>query len=367
MSSKLPYRPSGEASGARTPPHKKEDDDKPRRWDEPPEKEPPWPPENEATLLLVHKRQLMCVAKEAMRIKFSSSDEHIAVMMPYGLGHWNTIYEWNTNNYKRIIHLDIKVSGDFALAPTPDRAVVAPYQKWIQIERNTNAWGLRPVITIFDLERRKNRLIREYLDIQGPITYSPDGTLIAAVDSKDTSRITICDAQSLQLVMTIPHHTDEVTHLAFSPDGISLASLSKDGWARLTSVHLGRTLRRYDTGGGRTPKMLQFSLDGELVACIWGREVNLWYPETGIVNAYDLNTVRRTEGWPLCISPDCKYLACRTEDGFDVSDLLTGTFRGDLCGDTAAVTSAAFSSTGRNLVIGKMNGEIELYEVITVD
>ena len=136
----------------------------------------------------------------------------------------------------------------------------------------------------------------------------------------------------------------------------------------MTDVASGRTLQRIEVGAGRAaaPSLLRVSPDGALVATVWGRDVVLWHLDTGRVRAYSLTVVRpAAEGWPLCISPDCRYLACRTEDGFDVSDLDTGRFRGEFAWSGPTVTAAAFDSTGTRLAVGDFAGNLEMFEVVT--
>jgi WD40 repeat protein len=377
MNSALSFRGSNSGGGA-DPPSKKGDDDPAKGWDAPPPDEgTAWPADNDTTLLLVHKRQVrqkIGLGEEITRIAFSPSDSLIAATKKLDYSDWDSLSLYNnTKDSKALVeYRDVKASGGFAFAPLPDNAIATPYNKWLratpELSDRLEPSALRPAIAIHDLEKRKKRLKRDFTVIRGPIAYSPNGRLIAGIDRQDSSRINILGTNSnLRNLHTILHHTDEVTQLAFHPNGGSLVSISKDGWARMTCLDSGRTLRRYEATGQRNPKLLQISPDGELVVSIWDRTVNVWYPTTGVVNVYNLHTVRQMEGWPLCISPNCRYLACRTDGGFDVSDLLTGKFRGDVSGLTTDVTCASFSSDSRSLVIGKIDGEISLYDVITVD
>ena len=58
------------------------------------------------------------------------------------------------------------------------------------------------------------------------IALSPDGRRLAAGASD--GRITIWDVASHQEVATLEGHTEELTQLAFTPDGDHLVSASKD-------------------------------------------------------------------------------------------------------------------------------------------
>lgn len=163
-----------------------------------------------------------------------------------------------------------------------------------------------------------------------------------------------------------PIHLDEVTHLQFMPNGREVMSLSKDGTGRLTSLKNGASKGKFEVHGRPNPKILQVAPDGKLVASVWGYEVMLWSPSTGQSTTYSLTTVRRNEGWPLCISPDCRYLACRTESGFDIMELMTGRFLGETTEVQRAswITSAAFNNNGTMIAIGTYTGSVQLYKVM---
>jgi WD40 repeat protein len=66
------------------------------------------------------------------------------------------------------------------------------------------------------------------------VTYSPDGSLLA-VGHTDGS-IDLLDTQTLQVVKTLNGHRDEITSLAFSLDGLFLASASDDGTIRIWGI-----------------------------------------------------------------------------------------------------------------------------------
>lgn len=368
----------GRSGGGADTPGNKRKDDPPKGWDAPPpDEETPWQADNNTTLLLVHKRQVrprIGLGDGITRLAFSPSDGLIAATRSLDSTDWDglSLYNNTAGSKGAVDYRDVKATGGFAFAPLPDNALATTYKKWLRVNPDFTeglpSTALRPALAIHDLAKRKKRLKRDFTTIRGPIAYSPNGRLIAGIDHKDSSRINILATNSgLQTLHTILHHTEEVTQLAFHPNGGSLVSMSKDGWVRMTCLDSGRTLRRYEVSNQRNPKLLQISPDGELVASVWDRTVNLWYPTTGVINVYNLHTVRQMEGWPLSISPDCRYLACRTDGGFDVSDLLTGKFRGDVASLPMDVTCAAFSSDSRSLVVGKIDGEINLYEIITAD
>lgn len=120
-----------------------------------------------------------------------------------------------------------------------------------------------------------------------------------------------------------------------------------------------RTLSRLEIDS-LNPRMLAVS--PRCVASIWGTRVHIWHPAVNDLTSYDLNAARLVEGWPLCISADCRYLACRTEDGFDIMELGSGTVLcSEACG--AVVTAASFSPDSRLLLLGRMDGVLEFWDI----
>jgi hypothetical protein len=65
------------------------------------------------------------------------------------------------------------------------------------------------------------------------------------------------------------------------------------------------------------------------------------------------------------VSPDCRYLVCRTEDGIDVSDVWTGKFKGEFAWRGPPITAAAVNEEGTLLAVGDYRGGIQMFEIIT--
>lgn len=153
------------------------------------------------------------------------------------------------------------------------------------------------------------------------------------------------------------------------PNGQELVSLSKDGMGRLTSLKSGMTKAKFEVKGRANPKLLQISPDGQLVASVWGYEVMLWYPATGQSTTYNLSLIRKVESWPLCISADCRFLACRHQRGVDILELATGRFLGETREMERAsfITSGAFDSQGSMLAVGTWNGLIQIFRIVSAN
>ncbi|KAH6606869.1 hypothetical protein Trco_006022 [Trichoderma cornu-damae] len=205
------------------------------------------------------------------------------------------------------------------------------------------------------------KTILELKEVSAPIAWSPDGRAIAAAEPRH--RIGLWDARTGTRLGRVPGHIDTVTHVAFTPDS-NLVTLSRDGTLRVTSPGAGKTLYKLEVELCSNPRALAVSPDGSTIVSVWGAAVYVWMPRHGQLTSYRLSGTRPCEGWPLCISPDCRYIASWTEDGFDIMDVPSGTV---ICAKHGGplVTSADFSADGTTLVLGRINGDVEVWDVVT--
>ncbi|KAL7822096.1 YVTN repeat-like/Quino protein amine dehydrogenase [Trichoderma gracile] len=227
-------------------------------------------------------------------------------------------------------------------------------------------------LTVRDFSSAK--AILELKDVSAPIAWSPDGRTIAAAEQQPSRpqpashRIGTWDVRTGRRTGRVPGHIDAVTHMAFTPDdddGAALVTLSRDGTVRVTDPRSSKTLYKLeiDNSSLRIPRALGVSRDGATVVSVWGTTVHVWMPRHGQLTSYALGATRRCEGWPLCVSPDCRYIACWTEDGFDVMDAASGSVVCERLGGPL-VTAAGFSADGRVLVVGRINGDVEVWDVL---
>ena len=346
----------------------------PRRWDDPPAVEPSEGPENPTSLLLVPARRIQTFAtrQEVLRLAFSVDQSYLAVLTTYSSQHqhpddWKTVSVFDTRSWQQIPLSQVpRTSGDFALSPRQP-LLATPF--FVSAIDSSGSMAGTARLEIHDLVTRKRRVKGETpVPLKAPLAYSPDGTLLAGASTRDPSRLVLVRTNQwpVQISRVIATHMDHVTHVVFMPDGNSVVSASADGSIRMTSVASGRTLKKFEVPPTRFPcNMLEVSPDGELVASVWGREVHLWYPTTGVTGGYNLATIRPTEGWPLAISSDCQFLCCRTELGFDVCGMVDGVFRGEFVAEDTLVTAAAFSHDSKQLVVGGYTGGVQLFNLVT--
>ncbi|KAL0932422.1 ribosome assembly protein 4 [Colletotrichum truncatum] len=212
--------------------------------------------------------------------------------------------------------------------------------------------------------------------LRTPAAFRDDGMAFAATDARGLVLVyeTTPTAPGTKgmfpsnRVAGIVNHA-EPTHVKFLPSG-DVVTLSRDGTVRISDAKTGRTLRRMEVDGvvtatGRGACDLGVSRDGRVIVSVWPRAVYLWEHEGGSMCSWELNKVRTDEGWPLALSPDCRYLACRTENGMDISDTYSGQVLAAVNtepGIDGLVTAAAFSPDGKTVAVGRYDGVVDIWE-----
>ncbi|KAK4098458.1 WD40 repeat-like protein [Parathielavia hyrcaniae] len=361
-----------------------------RRWDDPPEEEPTAPPDTKTTLILVNTfamRSPYYCGSETMHLSFTPSGSHLVAALPkskkpgsgmdthgpLALALWSaekgTTMRWNKAQIGR-------GAGGSAVMPVtgPGVIVACPYIE-LSAQCSDPLWMSRLEVCECCDDGKSQRLLRQdHIPIRAPMAWSPDRTVLVGVSTREPSQIQVVKIQGGHKGMDVTAekvlmgHTEEATQLAFLPswkgDGRALVSAGKGGYVRVTSVESWRTVKRIEIGARSPASILKMSPNGKLVVTVWGREVVLWYLDSGRVQNYNLNVVRQSEGRPLYVSPDCQLLACRTEEGFDVSDVATGKFRGEYAWTGNPITSAAFNSNATRLAVGDYCGVVQMFDII---
>ncbi|KAJ4324072.1 hypothetical protein N0V84_004038 [Fusarium piperis] len=185
-----------------------------------------------------------------------------------------------------------------------------------------------------------------------PLAFSQDGKWLAVGTTR--GRVGLLDCLNFNKTsVVIPCHQDEVTHAAFTPDSKILVTQSRDGMIRLTDTETRKAIAKLETDTWKKPMFLGVSPQGDIIVSIWGDTVFHWNHATSALESFELSSRRTREGWPMAISPDCRFLCCRTDDGVDVSDLYAGRVLYTIKFQSGYATTAAFSWDGRYLILGK--------------
>lgn len=211
----------------------------------------------------------------------------------------------------------------------------------------------------------KKPAFRDVLASFSSVSFSPDGETLAGKSSDDRT-ISLWDVQTQQLKGTLAGAgRDPVTPVGFSPDGQTLASGDVNS-IRLWDV---QTLQPKMTlwGHTETVRSVAFSPDGELLAS-GGETIRLWDAKTG--------THRATFGEyanSLAFSPDSAMLASTGATSVQLWDIATRTLRATLNAYLdenrfkydARGRAVTFSPDGSTLVGTIVDSRIHIWDAAT--
>ncbi|MEU1338352.1 hypothetical protein [Streptomyces sp. NPDC005827] len=210
--------------------------------------------------------------------------------------------------------------------------------------------------------------------------FSPDGTTLATV--RDLGTVVLKDAATGRTKKVFPdRHTEgSMASLAFDPAGTMLAVSGHFGRVRVLDVNSGHVVSTLNmpedktkagsSGPAReldpsnnTVESIAFSPDGATLATS-SRDgtVRLWNPATG-----SIQETLPDAGTPMAFSPDGATLAVGRVDGdggsVSLLDIATGYARVEFVGQTGEVRSLAFSPDGHTLASADSDGTVQLWNV----
>ena len=196
------------------------------------------------------------------------------------------------------------------------------------------------------------------------IQYSPDGKLLAIASEIG---VWLYDVATRREIALLTEHTSVVDRLAFSPDGRTFASGSKDGTILLwgyrsadgsASVQTKLTVDREELSGLN----LAFSPDGRTLAGGTGDTIRFWDTITGEQKSAIISFSKF-----LSFSPDgATLIVCVDREGtINLWNPITGKQKKMIPGDIDHVFSVALSPNGKTIAIGSHEGPIHLYNLDT--
>ena len=197
-----------------------------------------------------------------------------------------------------------------------------------------------------------------HTDLVWSVAFSPNGQTLAS-GSRDTT-IRLWNSNTGNLKRILREHTDEVLSVVFSPDGRTLASGSLDetiGLWNPNNGNLKRTLRGHRGG----VSSVVFSPDGQTLASgSWDGTIGLWNPNNGNLK----RTLRGHRGGvsSVVFSPDGQTLASGSIDQtIYLWNPNNGRHIKTLTGHTGEIPRIMFSPDGRTLASGSRDQTVRLW------
>ena len=208
---------------------------------------------------------------------------------------------------------------------------------------------------------RRDRTIPAHSSVPRELAFSPDGLTLATSSVDSTVKF-----------WTLQHgyyagalrHPAAVASIAYSPDGKFLVTGAYDGAVRLwrpNDTSLVRTL----AGHTGTVWSVAFSPDGQRIATSGeDKTIRLWRAADGtpvkVITGHSLNV------WAVDFSPDGKYLASGSfDESVRLWDPNTGAQVRTLAGHEQAVVGIAFSPDAKTLASSGDDNTIRLWNVET--
>ncbi len=164
-------------------------------------------------------------------------------------------------------------------------------------------------------------------------------------------------------VKNFAQHSDAVGSVAFSPDGLMLASGSKDKTIQIWDLATGKSIRTFP-GDSSTIWSVAFDSNGTKLATGTGFwRVMLWDLKTGqVIRSLD----HTASVWSVALSPDGLLVASGSGDKTTkISDVATGSLIQNLPDHTDFVYSVAFTPDGKSLVSASKDKTITIVDVAT--
>ena len=194
------------------------------------------------------------------------------------------------------------------------------------------------------------------------IVFSPDGMTLASASGDRTIRL--WDVATGTRQHTLSGHESWISSIAFSHNGLALASADSDGKIRLWDVTIGQ-YRVTLEGHSSSVRSVAFSPDGKTLASASSdRTIRLWNATTGQYrvtlegHSEDINSV--------AFSPDGKTLVSGSSDRtIRLWNATTGFHKQTLTGHTRSIYDISFIRDGKTLVSKSDDGTIRLWDTAT--
>ncbi len=281
-----------------------------------------------------------------VRVTFSPDGKRLAAST-LRYGPWSGVTVWDVDTGKHLLTLHAPARGilDLAFSPNGSRLMIADAG-----DGTIKIWNLHP-------PQEPQILNGHTQQVQG-LAFSPDGVHIASA----SDILIVFDATTGKETGSFDKPIGRVLSMAFSPDGKRLAWATPDEGVKIWDIKTGDDL---DTVDGHC---IAFSPEGAWIATA-GDDAMVIVRDARTGQeciALDIREAR-VQGYSgrvlsMGFSPDGKWLVCTDQDG-TVIVWKTGSWEQPIT--LSGRTSMAFSPDGKRLVSGGMDGTIALHEIGT--
>ena len=225
--------------------------------------------------------------------------------------------------------------------------------------------GDQPHVAVWN-PRRTSRECSLRIPARSPsnLKLSPDGQTLA-ISSYDSPEIVLWDVVADHERQTLKGHSAPVLHLAFAPDGRSLASATgriADSRILIWNLATGRPERQIALPSA--PQAMAYSPDSRLVASASPHEksVRIWDARTGGPAQVIAGHSQSTRS--VAFSPDGNLLATGAGDGTaGLWSVVTGREIRRLDGQADLLRNVAFSLDGKTLAATANDGDIRFWDI----
>ncbi|KAG8792426.1 hypothetical protein FRC12_006141 [Ceratobasidium sp. 428] len=221
-------------------------------------------------------------------------------------------------------------------------------------------------VRLWDLNSEETVLgpLQEYSALVSSVAYSPDGRTIASGSRDNTVRVwdTTTGAAANK---PLTGHTNRIRSVAFSYDSRLIISGSDDRTIRLWDVRTGRSAGTPIGVGADVYSVAISPDDRKIVSGCLGGAMNTYDAAAG--GMLFQHTVHKTDINSVAFSPDGYRIASASGDKtIRIWDVLTGSSIGDpLKGHDGGVESVAFSPDGRYIASGSHDETMRIWDGTT--
>jgi WD40 repeat protein len=232
------------------------------------------------------------------------------------------------------------------------------------------SWYSEGIVRVLDIA--SGQIVREIRSVPGPAgsAFDPSGRHLAIPSYWDPMAVVI-DVRSGDEVFTLEGHRNGLHEVAWSPDGMSIATASWDGSARVYDARTGSHRFALLSGGG-TVYGLDWSPDStRLVTAHSDGTARMWLvTEGGARELFTLSAQDTSNGITgVAFSPDGTRvmtgdIGATTTRIWDVS-ISGGAELANLPAATATHNAVAYTPDGRNLLATGATGSVNIWDADT--